>query len=131
MMAARRLFLRALPVGGVVAASALSGIGAAWLAPALAATTVKKRKIPVQVKKFVFQPERIEIKAGETVILQLSAVDFTHGFNLPDFHLRRDLIPGQVVNVELNITEPGTYDFLCDNFCGNGHEEMNGKLVVL
>jgi heme/copper-type cytochrome/quinol oxidase subunit 2 len=25
---------------------------------------------------------------------------------------------------------PEYYDFLCDNFCGSGHEEMNGTIVV-
>jgi heme/copper-type cytochrome/quinol oxidase subunit 2 len=26
--------------------------------------------------------------------------------------------------------QPGAYAFLCDNVCGDGHEQMNGLLVV-
>jgi hypothetical protein len=49
---------------------------------------------------------------------------------VPDLKLRADLAPGQVVRLSCTPTAPGTIDFLCDNFCGSGHEEMNGKFIV-
>ena len=50
--------------------------------------------------------------------------------NFPDFKIRADLMPGRVTRIELPALQAGTYEFLCDNFCGDGHEEMHGKLVV-
>ena len=26
--------------------------------------------------------------------------------------------------------KPGVYDFLCDNFCGDEHETMHGRMIV-
>ncbi len=97
---------------------------------ALAESKSKKRIIPVKAQKFSYVPNRIEAKLGETIVLAFTALDFTHGFNLPDFNLRMDLVPGKVINVELKLDKAGEYDFLCDNFCGDGHEGMSGKLIV-
>ncbi len=65
------------------------------------------------------------------MLLLVQSLDFPHGFNVPDLKLRRDLVPGQVVRIELQApASAGTLDFLCDNFCGEGHETMHGRFVV-
>ena len=93
-------------------------------------TKSKERVIKIQAKKFVYTPNRIMIKTGEAVVLEFTALDFMHGFNIPDWKIRADLIPGQVTRVPLKPESAGEFDFLCDNFCGTGHEEMNGKIIV-
>ncbi|MBF0747587.1 cupredoxin domain-containing protein, partial [Gemella sp. 19428wG2_WT2a] len=64
------------------------------------------------------------------VVLAFTAVDFIHGFFIPDLKIRADLLPGQLTQVRLTPGKAGEYAFLCDNFCGSGHEEMNGKIIV-
>lgn len=44
--------------------------------------------------------------------------------------LRADLPPGVVTRVRFTVDKPGSYDFLCDNFCGDKHEEMSGRMLV-
>jgi cytochrome c oxidase subunit 2 len=90
----------------------------------------KARVIKIEARKFVYTPNEIRIKKGEKVVLQLTALDFVHGFSLPDFKIRTDIPPGKITTVALNPTEVGRFTFLCDNFCGNGHEEMNGVIIV-
>ena len=70
------------------------------------------------------------VKAGIPVVLEFSSLDFVHGFNMPDLKLRADLPPGRVTSVRLPAMKPGVYEFLCDNFCGDKHEEMAGRMVV-
>ncbi|HNB64350.1 MAG TPA: cupredoxin domain-containing protein [Rhodocyclaceae bacterium] len=86
--------------------------------------------IDVEARRFRFTPAEIPLKAGQAVELAIRSVDFVHGFSLPDLGLRTDLPPGRVTRVALPPLPPGTYDFLCDNFCGDGHEEMHGRLIV-
>ncbi|MCX7174585.1 MAG: cupredoxin domain-containing protein [Proteobacteria bacterium] len=88
------------------------------------------RIIEIEARRFRFTPNEIKIKRGEVVTLALRAVDFPHGFNLPDLSIRADLIPGQVVTVRIQAVQPGRFAFLCDNFCGEHHEEMSGTLIV-
>ncbi|HXD51403.1 MAG TPA: cytochrome c oxidase subunit II, partial [Burkholderiales bacterium] len=39
--------------------------------------------------------------------------------------------PGKTTRLRLVPDKTGTFVFLCDVFCGTGHEEMNGKLIVV
>ena len=114
---------------------ALTAFGALTWANSSAAkrppqTPTKERVIKVQAKKFVYTPNHIMIKKGEAVVLEFTALDFVHGFKIPDWNIRADLTPGQVVRVPLKPESAGEFDFLCDNFCGSGHEEMSGKIIV-
>ena len=90
----------------------------------------KARLIKVVAKKFEFVPAEIHVKQGETVTLQFTAPEVTMGFNLADFNLRTDIVPGKVVSLELTPDKTGTFTFLCDVFCGSGHEDMSGTLIV-
>ena len=86
--------------------------------------------VKIVAQKFKYTPNEIVLKKGQASVLEFTALDFVHGFHLPDLKIRSDLIPGRVTRIELKIDKEGTYEFLCDNFCGDGHEEMAGKIVV-
>jgi cytochrome c oxidase subunit 2 len=86
--------------------------------------------IDVVAQRFRFTPNEIALKAGQPAVLAITSLDFVHGFNVPALGIRTDLLPGRVTSVAIGALAPGRYDFLCDNFCGGGHEEMNGTIVV-
>lgn len=110
----------------------IAAAGAVTLSAAgvLAAGRPKPRVIEVVAKKFVFVPGEIRVRKGETVILRFTAPEVPMGFNLADFGLRTDIVPGNAASVELTPDQAGTYTFLCDVFCGSGHEDMSGVLIV-
>jgi cytochrome c oxidase subunit 2 len=110
----------------LLAAGIAAAAGAAFGARALA----QERVIRVTARKFEFEPETIELKRGEPVVLELSTADVLMGFNAPDFKVRADIPPGQVARVRLVPDRAGEFDFFCDNFCGEGHETMSGKIRV-
>jgi cytochrome c oxidase subunit 2 len=89
-----------------------------------------KGVVKISARMFEYNPSRIELKKGEPVTLELTSLDRLHGFNIPDLGLRADVLPGQTVTVDLLPEKVGRYIFLCDIFCGNGHDEMNGVIVV-
>lgn len=88
------------------------------------------REIAITAQRFQFTPRVIPLKVGEPVRLLIRSLDFTHGFYLPDLDQRVDLVPGRVVALALTPRAPGTLHFLCDNFCGEGHEGMDGQFDV-
>ena len=88
------------------------------------------RVIEITARRFEYRPSEIELKAGEPVIIAIRSLDFMHGMSLPDLGIRLDLVPGQVTRLNLHPKAPGVIDFACDNFCGDGHEEMHGRFVV-
>jgi cytochrome c oxidase subunit II len=112
---------------------ALRAAGAVLLAgsaAALVAAESKPRVIKVVARKFVFVPAEIRVKKGETVVLQFTAPEVPMGFNLPDFSARADIIPGKVSTLRLTPDKTGSFTFACDVFCGSGHEDMAGTLIV-
>jgi cytochrome c oxidase subunit 2 len=90
----------------------------------------EERVIKIVAKRFSFTPNEIMLKKGENVRLEFTSLDFMHGFNIPDLNLRANLPPGQVTTVHLPAPKVGTYEFICDNFCGAGHEDMGGRIIV-
>ncbi|WP_225934347.1 MULTISPECIES: cupredoxin domain-containing protein [unclassified Cupriavidus] len=89
------------------------------------------RVIPMRARRFVFIPDKLALKPGETVVLAITAEDVIMGFSAPDFGVRADLPPGQKVEVRLTAPKKrGSYAFLCDIFCGSGHESMGGTIDV-
>lgn len=90
----------------------------------------RERVINIEARKFRYSPNVIELRKGEAVVLELTALDFPHGFSVPDFKIRTDLVMGKPVQVRLKPETVGQFGFLCDNFCGSGHEEMAGTIIV-
>jgi cytochrome c oxidase subunit 2 len=114
----RRAFL------GSAIASCFAGLAA------FAIAAPRERVVRVIAKKFVFVPATIKASTGETLVLKLTAPEVPMGFNLPDFNVRTDVVPGQIATVKFIPDRAGTFTFLCDVFCGDGHESMSGQLVV-
>jgi len=110
----------------------ISALGALALGPltAMVSAQSKERVIDIVAKRFEFVPDEIHVNQGETVILQFTAPDVPMGFNLADFGQRTDIVPGTVTTLRLRPDKVGSFTFSCDVFCGSGHEEMSGTLVV-
>jgi cytochrome c oxidase subunit II len=90
----------------------------------------KSRIIPIKARKFTYEPAEITLKVNEPVLFQLTTADVVMGFSVPDFATRGTIIPGQVTEVPMTPTKTGDFTFLCDVFCGSGHENMEGTFHV-
>ena len=113
-----------------------------WMAAGVALTAVvsggpylraqaQEKVIKVVARKFVFLPSEITLKKGEAVVLEFTAPEVVMGFSIPELKLRTAIIPGQIARLPIKPEAIGTFDFLCDIFCGEGHEGMGGKLHVI
>lgn len=90
-----------------------------------------ERVIRISASTFEFKPNEITVKKGVPVTLELISADRHHGFKLSEFHVRVDVTPGAVEKVRFIPDKTGTFTFLCDVFCGDGHEDMSGTLTVV
>ena len=106
------------------------GIALALVVGAGGAETAPPRVIKMTAKKFEYSPSEHHIKRGEHVVLELTSLDRKHGFKLPELGIRADVLPGATARIELTPEKAGKFPFACDVFCGDGHEDMTGTLVV-
>ncbi len=86
--------------------------------------------VSITAKKFAFMPDHVTLKAGAPAIIELTSLDRQHGFNCPGLGVRADVNPGVISRIRLTPAKPGKYPFHCDIFCGEGHGEMVGTIVV-
>ena len=121
MQAARRRLT--LGLGGLLLGAATIGLRAA--------AQPEEQVIKILARRFTYTPNKLSLKKGVPVVLELTTADVLMGFSTPDFDVRADIILGQVAKVRLVPDKVGTFTFLCDVFCGSGHETMNGTIIVV
>lgn len=117
-----------LLASGAIAVLALAAVQVARTA--VPDPNVEPRVIRIVAKKFVYTPREFVLKKGQPVVFELSTQDFGHGLKVPDLDFRADFVPDQLTTVPLTPRKTGKFEILCDNFCGSGHEEMDGTLTV-
>ena len=73
---------------------------------------------------------QLHVKQGVPYKFELVSKDVIHDFNVPDYTILMDAVPGRV-NVVWNLFDkPGEYPIQCREYCGFGHSTMRGKLFV-
>jgi cytochrome c oxidase subunit II len=115
----------------LIAASACLLIQQTVARPTAPESRDEEQVIRISASHFEFKPNEIVVRKGVPVTLELVSQDRRHGFKLAQFKLRADIQPGVVEKVRFVPDKSGTFTFICDVFCGDGHEEMSGTLKVI
>ena len=68
------------------------------------------------------------IPAGTPALIRLRTEDVQHSFSLPQFRVKQDALPGQLIPVWFQADRPGEYTLLCQELCGWGHYKMGGAV---
>jgi cytochrome c oxidase subunit 2 len=84
----------------------------------------------VVAQQFIFKPDPITVPANSTVTFYVTSPDVIHGFEIVGTNANAMVVPGEVTELTVEMNEPGEYGILCNEYCGNGHHVMEGKLIV-
>jgi cytochrome c oxidase subunit 2 len=71
------------------------------------------------------------VPVHQPVQLLLSSRDVIHSFFVPDFRVKKDVIPGRMTSLWFEVTEPGIYPIFCAEYCGDGHSTMRAEVIAL
>lgn len=77
-----------------------------------------------------FSPNTITVPAGSRVTFYSTSKDVQHGFKIIDTNINIMALPGEVGVLTATFDEPGTYNFVCHEYCGALHHTMYGQVVV-
>lgn len=69
-------------------------------------------------------PLEIVLPVDTTIQVDLTSLDVDHAFFVPAFLFKRDAIPNHPTSFSLRITDPGTYQGACAEYCGVLHFQM-------
>lgn len=102
-----------------------------WAALAATAQTPEPPiEIKITAKRFQFEPKTIMVKKGKPVRLLITATDGDHGFAVEDLGINEKIKANTTAKVEFTPTRTGRFPFSCSVYCGAGHEDMTGELIV-
>jgi cytochrome c oxidase subunit 2 len=79
---------------------------------------------------FTFDPREIRVPAGRPVTFRITSSDVTHGFQIVGTNANTMVVPGYVSQFTTTFARPGEYLIVCNEYCGLGHHQMYGKLIV-
>lgn len=71
------------------------------------------------------------VPVGRPVKLVLSSRDVIHSFFVPEFRVKKDVIPGRTTTLWFEALKPGRYPTFCAEYCGEGHSTMRATIVAL
>jgi cytochrome c oxidase subunit 2 len=114
----------------VAGTALLSGSTSALLARQDLATASAPIVVEVTVKRFEFEPERIEVTEGDHVRLVVRSADGVHGIGIKKFKVDKKIPRGETVTIDFVAATAGNFPILCSEYCGEGHEDMKGALLV-
>jgi len=77
------------------------------------------------------QDPELRVPVGKPVKLLLTSLDVIHGFYVPAFRIKQDVVPGMTNTLWFQATQVGTYDVMCSQYCGLEHSHMLSKVIVL
>jgi cytochrome c oxidase subunit 2 len=77
-----------------------------------------------------FDPLTVEIPVGSEVDVYLTSADVVHGFNIAQKNVNMMAVPGTINKTTVFFDQPGEYSILCHEYCGTGHQFMEGKITV-
>ena len=72
----------------------------------------------------------LHVKKGVPYRFEIISQDVIHNFNVPDFTILMDAIPGRVNSVWNMFDQTGEYLIQCREYCGLLHYNMKAKLFV-
>ncbi|MEO5741505.1 MAG: cupredoxin domain-containing protein [Vicinamibacterales bacterium] len=88
----------------------------------------------VVARRFDFEPATIEVTEGDRVRLVVRSADGPHGVEIKAFKVKKGVPrakPGdEPIVIEFVAERAGEFPILCSEYCGNGHKDMTGTLVV-
>jgi heme/copper-type cytochrome/quinol oxidase subunit 2 len=88
------------------------------------------KTIYVELSQFKYNPGRIIVNKGDTVILELRSTDVTHGFYIDGYNINVEAPPGEVVTIRITADMVGKFKIRCSVTCGPLHPFMVGDFLV-
>lgn len=85
--------------------------------------------------RFGWLPNPLVLEAGKQYRIHLSSKDVNHGYSLhregaAAQKVNFQVVPGYEHVLTMTFDEPGTYNVICQEYCGLGHQVMVGKVIV-
>ena len=108
--------------------------------------TTGEREFSISARQYAFEPARIIVNRGDTVLIRLASLDVIHGFYLEGHDIDALIEPGKqgfkvrspssgedyrpVSAIRFTAGRAGKFRYRCSHTCGTLHPFMQGEFIV-
>ncbi|MGF6407640.1 cytochrome c oxidase subunit 2 [Pseudomonas frederiksbergensis] len=78
----------------------------------------------------LIKSNEVRLPLDKPVKVLLRSKDVLHDFYVPQIRSKMDMVPGMVSYFWFTPTKTGKYEILCAEYCGVGHYNMRGQMIV-
>jgi cytochrome c oxidase subunit 2 len=71
------------------------------------------------------------VPVNKPVKLLMTSEDVLHGFFVPNFRVKQDVVPGMYTSIWFQATVPGKHQIFCTQYCGTSHSGMIAQVIAL
>jgi cytochrome c oxidase subunit 2 len=72
----------------------------------------------------------LHVPVNTPISMVMTSKDVIHGFYVPEFRVKKDVVPGRYTKLWFEATAVGEYNLFCAEYCGQQHSQMITKVVV-
>ncbi|VVN88006.1 cytochrome c oxidase subunit II [Pseudomonas fluorescens] len=87
-------------------------------------------KDPAGQDDVLIKNNEVRLPLDQPVKVLLRSKDVLHNFYVPQIRSKMDMVPGMVSHFWFTPTKTGKYEVLCAEYCGVGHFNMRGHMIV-
>jgi heme/copper-type cytochrome/quinol oxidase subunit 2 len=91
---------------------------------------VDYRSFSIAIQNGAYTPDTVIVNQGDTVNLEITAVDGNYGFDQPDYGLSATIAKGKTQIVQFQALAPGNFTFYCPS-CGGPSKGPVGHIMVV
>jgi heme/copper-type cytochrome/quinol oxidase subunit 2 len=84
----------------------------------------------VTVRRYAFDPPRIEVNQDDLVKIELRSGDIAHSLTIDGYRIAKRVGPDQLVTFEFRADRAGTFPYYCNLQNDDGCRRTRGELVV-
>jgi plastocyanin len=97
--------------------------------PGDTAGNVSYRSFNISIQNGAFSPDTVIVKEGDTVNLEITAVDGNYDFTQPDYGFSDPIAKGKTQTIQFQALQTGNFTFYCAS-CGGPSSGPVGHLIV-
>ena len=82
------------------------------------------KEFTIKAFKYRYSPDVINVNKGDKVRIKIDNTDVPHGIRIPDYNVKDENL------IEFTANKTGEFYWYCAVYCGEGHMQMKGKLII-
>jgi cytochrome c oxidase subunit II len=106
------------------------GTTAPFADAALVRTGANAYSVHMLAHLWAWTPSPLHVPQGAAITFYVTSADVLHGFQVAGTTINVTAVPGITGSVTYTFAHAGTYNIICNEYCGIGHQSMIGRIIV-